>query len=240
MSRCIWRLLISGSLFLGGCAQKTEPTADSTPATASPAAVEATPAAEPAATPATAAENAAPVAETAAPAATPGGSVALSPANAQIQFIGKHTDDRPDRVGVFTEFTGQATIDPATNTLTAVSVDIPVGSLVTPFEKLNDHLKSPDFFDARTYPTAKFESTSITAGEGTGPQIVKGNLTLLSATKEVTFPAEVTVSEGTVKLTGHVTIKRSEFGMDKLLEGVKDEVDLNVSIGEPTQVPKAE
>jgi polyisoprenoid-binding protein YceI len=241
MSRIAWGLLISGGLFLNGCAPKAETTAESTPVSASPTTTEATPAAEPAATTAPVAETAAPVVEsaaTAAPAAA--GSVALSPANAQIQFVGKHTDDKPDRVGVFTEFTGQATIDPATNALTAVSVEIPVSSLATPFGKLNDHLKSPDFFDSREHPTAKFESTSITAGEGAGQQNVKGNLTLHSATKEVAFPAEVTVREGTVKLTGHLTIKRSEFGMDKLLEGVKDEVDINVSIGEPTQVPKVE
>jgi polyisoprenoid-binding protein YceI len=234
MSRLTWGLLISGCLFLVGCAKPADTTAESAPAAEPAATVEATPA-----TTEPVADSAAPAANGAPKEATAGG-LALGPANAQIQFVGKHTDDKPDRVGVFTEFTGQAMIDPATNALTAVTVDIPVSSLATPFDKLNDHLKSPDFFDVREHPTAKFESTAITAGEAPGQQNVKGNLTLLSATKEVTFPAEVTVSEGTVKLTGHLTIKRSEFGMDKLLEGVKDEVDINVSIGEPTQVPKGE
>jgi len=224
MSRLNWALLISGCLLIGGCAPQPQTAADPAPA------------AEPAA-PVT--ESAAPFAEVASKETTTGG-LALSPTNAQIQFIGKHTDDKPDRVGVFTEFTGQAAIDPATNALTAVSVDIPVSSLATPFEKLNDHLKSPDFFDAREYPTARFESTSIAAGEAPGQHVVNGKLTLLAATRDVTFPAEVAVTDGALKLTGHLTIKRSEFGMDKLLEGVKDEIDINVSIGEPTQVPKAE
>jgi polyisoprenoid-binding protein YceI len=189
--------------------------------------------------------EAAPAAETAAPAADGAakpesaspGTIALSPANAQIQFIGKHTDNKPDRVGVFTEFTGQATIDPATNTLKSVTVDIPINSVATAFDKLTDHLKSPDFFDAREHPTAKFESTSIAAGEKPGQQIVNGKLTLMGTSKDVSFPAEVAVADGEVKLNGHLTIKRSEYGMNKMLEGVKDDVDLNVSIGEPTQKP---
>lgn len=228
MSRIVWGVLISGCLLICGCAPQPQATPESAPAAA------------PEATSAPAAESAAPVADGAAPAATtPAGSLALSSANAQIQFVGKHTDDKPDRVGVFTEFTGQATVDPATSALTAVSVDIQVNSITTAFEKLTDHLKSPDFFDVREYPTARFESTSITPGEGAA-HTVNGKLTLLSTTKDVTFPAEVSVSEGVLKLTGRLTIKRSEFGMDKLLEGVKDDVDINVSIGEPTQIPAAE
>ena len=48
------------------------------------------------------------------------------------------------------------------------------------------------------------------------------------------------VTDGALKLNGKLSIKRSEYGMDKLLEGVKDDVDINVSVGEPTQLPKAE
>ncbi|MFO1095961.1 MAG: YceI family protein [Planctomycetaceae bacterium] len=227
MSRRNWALLISGCTFIGGCSPQPQPVAETaTVAEMKPAEM------------APAAESAAPAADGAAQAETaPAGTMALSPANAQIQFVGKHTDDKPDRVGVFTEFTGQAAIDPATHTLTAVSVDIPISSVATAFDKLTDHLKSPDFFDAREHPTAKFESTSIAAGEQPGQQVVNGKLTLMGTTKDVSFPADVTVADGMVKLTGHLTIKRSEYGMNKMLEGVKDEVDLNVSIGEPTQKP---
>jgi len=236
MSRLSFQVLIGGCLFIAACApqadNKSAPvTADTPPAATDPVAT-----AEPAATP-----EPAPATEPVAAEGSPApGAKELSPTNAQIQFIGKHTDDKPDRVGVFTEFKGQAMIDPATSALTAVSVEIPVSSLATPFEKLNDHLKSPDFFDVREYPTAKFESTGITTGEAAGQQNIAGKLTLMSTTKEVSFPAEVSVTDGALKLNGKLTIKRSEYGMNKLLEGVKDDVDINVSVGEATQLPKAE
>lgn len=236
MSRLSFQILLCGCLFVAACApqadNKSAPvTAETPPAAADPVATT-----EPTATPETAATTE-PVAAEAAPAA---GAIELSPKNAQIQFIGKHNDDKPDRVGVFTEFKGQATLDPATSALTAVTVEIPVASLATAFDKLTDHLKSPDFFDVREYPTAKFESTGITAGEAAGQQDIAGKLTLMSTTKEVTLPAEVSVTDGALKLNGKLTIKRSEYGMNKMLEGVKDDVDINVSVGEPTQLPKAE
>lgn len=240
MSRMKFCVLIVGCLFIAACAPQPQTKTDTAPteAAASTTAPAATtePVAAPETTPAT--EPATETAPQNPPAAT--GALELSPKNAQIQFVGKHTDDKPDRVGVFTEFTGQAAIDPATNSLTAVSVEIPVGSLTTAFEKLNDHLKSPDFFDVREHPTARFESTSIAAGEGPGQQNISGKLTLMSTTKDVSFPAEVSVTDGALKLNGQLTIKRSEYGMNKLLEGVKDDVDIHVSVGEPTQLPKAE
>ena len=94
---------------------------------------------------------------------------------------------------------------------------------------LTTHLKSPDFFDTREYPKAKFESTSIKA-EG-DEHTITGNLTLMKETKEISFPAKIEVVDGKLTLSAKFTIDRTEFGMTKMTEGVLKDVEMTVSIG---------
>jgi len=175
-----------------------------------------------------------------APVPAKGGVVAISPTNTHVKFVGTHNNkEKPDpRVGTFTKFSGQAELDAAGKTLKAMTVEFDTTSIATQFDKLTNHLKSPDFFDVREYPKAKFESTEITAGED-GESTVKGNLTLHGKTKEVSFPLKTTVSNAGVTAEGSFKIKQSDFGMDKMLQGVVDEVELSVVIGRKNEAPAA-
>jgi len=74
-----------------------------------------------------------------------------------------------------------------------VEVEIDTNSLSSGFAALDEHLKSADFFDVETYPTATFKSTSI---EMTGEKTmdVIGDLTIHGVTKPVTIAAELTLN----------------------------------------------
>ena len=62
------------------------------------------------------------------------GVVKLSPANAKIEFVGKHVDaSKPDRIGGFERFSGEAAVDADKQTLRAVELNIETGSLWTQF-----------------------------------------------------------------------------------------------------------
>jgi polyisoprenoid-binding protein YceI len=88
--------------------------------------------------------------------------------------------------------------------------------------KLEGHLKSPDFFEADKYPTAKFEITKVepydsSKGASTvagATHFISGNLTLKDSTRNVTFPAKVAIEGGTVSAQADFNIDRTNWGMN--------------------------
>lgn len=81
--------------------------------------------------------------------------------------------------------------------------------------KLIGHLKSADFFDASKFPTAKFEITSVEPlqNDTAGTHKISGNLTLKDSTKNVTFPAKITVTDNDVKAVANFNIDRTNWGL---------------------------
>jgi polyisoprenoid-binding protein YceI len=162
------------------------------------------------------------------------GTVRFGPENTKIQFVGTHVGPRPDpRVGGFAKFTGTLTVDPAAKTIQSVSVEIDTNSLFTEIDRLTNHLKSADFFEVRRYPTAKFESTKITASQGQAQ--ITGNLTLHGVTKELSFPAEVQFSGSGLTLKSEFSVNRTDFNMNFGPDRVVNKVSLTVIVGEKTQ-----
>ncbi|MFT3979618.1 MAG: YceI family protein [Ferruginibacter sp.] len=86
---------------------------------------------------------------------------------------------------------------------------------------LEGHLKSPDFFDAAKFPTAKFEITSVesyvadsTSKLKDATNLIKGNLTLKDSTKNIAFPAKVTVEGNKITAVADFDIDRTLWGMN--------------------------
>lgn len=94
-----------------------------------------------------------------------------------------------------------------------------VKSIDTEVEKRDDHLRSPDFFDAEKFDKITFKSSSIKPN-GKGKYILGGNLTMHGITKAVSMNL---LYRGTIvhpmskaniagfQLTG--TLKRSDFNI---------------------------
>lgn len=79
--------------------------------------------------------------------------------------------------------------------------------------KLVGHLKSADFFDVATHPTAKFEITKVISRGKIGDYKVTGNLTIKETTKEIRFNVNVDKSTGVPVATADITIDRSDFNV---------------------------
>ena len=83
--------------------------------------------------------------------------------------------------------------------------------------KLVAHLNSDDFFRTESFPTSTFEITGVEAieGDSTATHSIAGNFTMLDATHNVTFKANI-VNDG-----GIITATSQGFTIDRTLWGVK-------------------
>jgi polyisoprenoid-binding protein YceI len=90
--------------------------------------------------------------------------------------------------GRFDAIAGQVSYDPANPAGNAISLTIQAASVSTGVSKMEDHLKTPDFFDVKQFPTLTFTSKSF-AKRGEGQYEVSGDLTIRGITKPITVQA---------------------------------------------------
>src|SRR5438477_13208337 len=82
----------------------------------------------------------------------------LDPAHTAVTFHINHFGFS-NPAGKFMNVTGKLTLDEAKPEDSAVDVTIPVGEVLTGVPKLDEHIKTKDFFDVGQFPTATFKST---------------------------------------------------------------------------------
>jgi len=88
--------------------------------------------------------------------------------------------------------------------------------------KLEEHLKSADFFNTGKFPTATFELTKLTPLTGDYNSEMTGNLTISGVTKSITFKANVAVHPDAVAINSEdFTINRQDWGLSYHSEGDK-------------------
>jgi polyisoprenoid-binding protein YceI len=129
---------------------------------------------------------------------------------AAISFVGSKVTGSHN--GGFRNFTGEFKVEGSHLADSGNKIVIDTTSLWSDNPKLTGHLKTPDFFDVRQFPTATFESVSIKQAD-TG-STVAGNLTLHGVTKEISFPATIQVADDAVNVTAEFVLDRQDFGIN--------------------------
>jgi polyisoprenoid-binding protein YceI len=167
------------------------------------------------------------------PARVTAGTYTLDKTHTQVNWQVNHFGFN-DYFGLFGDITGTLTIDPANPSEAKVDVEIPIGSVATSSTGLTDHLKKADFFDVAKFPSARFVSTGITVDGSKA--IIKGDLTMLGVTKPVELETHFEGAgsnpfnkKSTIGFHAATTIKRSDWGMNKYVPMVGDEVKLRIS-----------
>jgi len=117
----------------------------------------------------------------------------------------------------------------------AIDITVNADSINTGDAKRDGHLKGPDFFSTKEFPTITFKSKSWKKTGG-ATYDVTGDLTLHGVTKSVTIPVSK-VGEGKdpwggyrIGFDGVLKFKRTDFGMNKMVGPAGDEVTLHIGI----------
>ncbi len=146
----------------------------------------------------------------------PTGTWTVDRAHSTVGFGVKHMGIATVR-GEFTDFAGTLEIG---EDLSAAKVygTVKTESVDTNEPQRDDHLRSPDFFDAAQFPELRFESTSIEALDDEEFRIT-GRLSIHGVTNEIVLHAEVQGTDvdpwGNERVGLEVTgqLSRGEYGM---------------------------
>jgi polyisoprenoid-binding protein YceI len=128
---------------------------------------------------------------TSTPTLIPAGTWTIDPAHSKVGFAVKHMGIATVR-GEFTEFEGTLEIGEDLSSAKVYGT-VKTESVNTNEPQRDDHLRSPDFFDAAQFPELRFESTSIEALDEEEFRIT-GRLTIHGVTNDIVLHADV---EGT-------------------------------------------
>ncbi|HEU4860931.1 MAG TPA: YceI family protein [Chitinophagaceae bacterium] len=182
----------------------------------------------------------------------------LNVSESQIEWVGTkvsgyHVGNVPLKSGDINVKNGEVTGGKFILDLANMQVVGPKGSDTASNKKLLGHLKSADFFDVEKNPEGTFELTDVRSYKGdaikdtTDPRqeeinkykvtdpthTVSGNLTLKGVTKNIEFPARITVSGNNAEAIAKFNIDRKEWGIvypGKPDDLIRDAIHLGISI----------
>jgi polyisoprenoid-binding protein YceI len=142
----------------------------------------------------------------------------LDPHHTAVSFSAKHMGVATVR-GRFDDVTADLELDdPNDPTTGSGTVTVKAASVNTGSEMRDNHLRSPDFFDAEKYPDIVFRLKSISKA-GDDKYKVTGDLTIKGITKEITLDYEhsgtVVDPYGNTKVGGTLTgtVNRTDWGL---------------------------
>lgn len=110
---------------------------------------------------------------------------AIDTAHSEISFKAKHLVITTV-TGRFADYTATVTTDNNDFRGAQIEFSAKTGSVSTGNEQRDGHLKSPEFFDAETYPEIRFVSTDLVK-KADDKYILTGNLTVKDVTKPVSL-----------------------------------------------------
>jgi len=160
----------------------------------------------------------------------------IDPAHSSVEFVARHMGVSNVH-GSLTNIKGTVLLDDKNITKSSVTATIDVTTVSTGVVARDNHLKSPDFFDAANNPVMTFKSTAVTNAGGKLKLI--GDLTISGSTRSVTLdldgPAPPQKGQGGKIISGFSAsglIKRSDFGFGPKFAppALGDEVKFTIDI----------
>jgi len=160
----------------------------------------------------------------------------VDPVHSQIGFSVTHLG-LSTVSGRFTNYTAHVVLDKSVMTSLSAEATIQVASVDTSVDKRDEHLRSPDFFDAAKFPEIRFEGVK-TEKDGTGWVLV-GKFTIRGTTRALRLPVTVAGpvtdpwGNQRIGLQAKTTINRHDYGVgsDKVVDkAIGDDVTLAIAL----------
>src|SRR5262249_42998510 len=139
------------------------------------------------------------------------------PVHSSVGFKARHLDISWIH-GRFNEVDGKFSIDRKDPSKSTFELTIKVDSVDTANKERDEHLRQPDYFDTKQFPTIEFKSTSTKAVPG-GYEVT-GDFKMHGQTNKITLNLKdgKEIEWKGKKMVGFSTegaLKRSDFGFDK-------------------------
>ena len=141
----------------------------------------------------------------------------VDPSHTQVMFKVRHMGVSTV-TGKFNRFAATFAYDPENPSASWVTATIDAASIDTDNERRDNHLRSPDFFAADSYPNLTFQSTGVEQVED-GRLRVAGDLSIRGVTRpvvlDVVLEGATVGSEGRpiVGWTAETTVDRQDYGL---------------------------
>jgi polyisoprenoid-binding protein YceI len=156
----------------------------------------------------------------------------IVPKESTISFTA--TQNNAPVTGQFKTFSGEIKGDPTKLDTCSVKITVDINSVFDAYNQLSDTLKTAEWFNAKQFPQAIFQSSQFVK-TGDKSYEAKGNLTIRGKTVPITLKfseEENTGSKGRVK--GSTLVKRTDFGVGQGewadTKAVKDEVQVDFTL----------
>lgn len=170
----------------------------------------------------------------------PSGDYGLDKTHGYVTFSYDHLGFSNPHVG-FESFEVALTLDSENIQNSTVNVLIDATSISSRVEVFDGHLNGANFFDTENHPTITFKSTGIEV-TGNSTMNVTGDLTIKGVTKPVTL--ETTINKAadhpmrkipTIGVSARAVVSRSEWGLDRAVPNVGDEVTIWIEVELPRE-----
>jgi polyisoprenoid-binding protein YceI len=137
--------------------------------------------------------------------------------HSSVSFKARHLDISWIH-GRFNEVSGIFSLDREDPSKSTFALTINTDSVDTANKARDEHLRQPDYFDTKQFPTIEFKSTKVKAIDG-GYEVT-GDFTMHGTTKPITFTmmgGKEHDFRGTkrVGFSTELSVKRSDYGFDK-------------------------
>ncbi len=96
------------------------------------------------------------------------------------------------------------------------------------YNQLLDHLKD-GFFSVTEYPTVEFDLKKAIKKSG-GMYDIVGNLRLKWVSREITFPAQVKITDDTMTAKANFFVDRTEWGIDEVIQIADKYIEFGVDL----------